>query len=476
MSDCPNHHYEDGPTTCAPTQRVIRSIQKQIRAAGAVSRADVRMATAMGLVSADSIRPPGFNDELIAPPMAVMRELGIRARALRAPRRRRTLHAIALLVDFSDNKGSRSPAEFKRLLFDTRNSRSMTSYYRDLSKGALRVTGEVTRWIRAPRPYRFYTAGQSGTGLSYPQNTPGLLFDALTEFTRIDDLRRFDLDGDGLVDGIFLIHAGGGAEAEPDPAKRAEMIWSHKWVLPRPFVEDGVSVFAYSTEPEDGRVGVFCHEFGHVLGLPDLYDTTYRSRGIGDWCLMAGGSWGGGGNQPVRMSAWCLARLEWITPRRITRARTVTMATLARRKTACYRLWTDGAEGAESFLIENRQATGMDAALPASGLAVWHVDEQQSGNTNPLSFLVGLVQADGRRDLELNRNSGDPGDLFPGARDVTALDDGTTPSTRANDGRPSEVALSGIAETGGKIRLKVRVSAAPARPTRARRARRRGRR
>ena len=99
-------------------------------------------------------------------------------------------------------------------------------------------------------------------------------------------MKRFDTDDDGFVDGIFLIHAGGGAEAEPNPTKRKDMIWSHKWTLPTPFSNSGVKVYAYSTEPEDGHVGVFCHEFGHVLGLPDLYDTTYRSEGVGIWCLM----------------------------------------------------------------------------------------------------------------------------------------------------------------------------------------------
>jgi immune inhibitor A len=458
--DATGHRYQNGPSACAPRPSVIRSIQRQIRSARALSRADVRLATAMRLVSADSRRPLGFNDSVfypVAEPAPGRARRGPYQRVARAAAKARTLHALALLVDFSDQRGKRPRAELQKLLFDPKSPGSMASYYRVLSKGALAVTGEVAGWIRAPRPYRFYTNGESGTGEDYPKNTPGLLHDALVEFCKSDDLRRFDVDGDGYVDGIFLVHAGGGAEAEPDPSQRPHAIWSHKWVLPRPFESSGVRVYAYSTEPEDGRVGVFAHEFGHVLGLPDLYDTSYRTRGIGDWCLMAGGSWGGGGNRPVRMSAWCLAQLGWIRPRVVRAARSLVLSPLEVRKSECYRLWTKGRLGPEYFLLENRQKTGLDAALPGSGLAVWHVDESQSGNTNPLGFMVGLVQADGQRDLERNRNSGDAGDLFPGARRVKSLDDETTPSTRAHDGSPTGVALSAIARQGSDVKLRVRV-------------------
>jgi immune inhibitor A len=458
--DSGGQRYQDGPTTCAPRRSVIRSIQRQIRSARALSRADVRLATAMGLVAADARRPLGFNDSVFYPiGEAPAARAGARPfqRVAKAPRKARALHALALLVDFSDQRGVRPAAQFQKLLFDPKSPRSMSSYYRALSYGALEVTGEVLGWVRAPRPYRFYTNGESGTGDDYPRNTPGLLFDALTELCKADDLRRFDVDGDGYVDGIFLIHAGGGAEAEPDPARRPHQIWSHKWVLPRPFSNRGVRVYAYSTEPEDGRLGVFAHEFGHVLGLPDLYDTTYRTRGVGDWCLMAGGSWGGGGSRPVRMSAWCLSRLGWIRPTVVRRARSLALTPLEVRRSECYRLWTKGRAGPEYFLLEHRRRQGRDSALPGSGLAVWHVDETQDGNTNPLSYQVALVQADGLRDLERNRNSGDAADLFPGRKRVKALDGSTHPSTRANDGTPTGVALSGIAHQGDEIRLRVKV-------------------
>jgi immune inhibitor A len=235
------------------------------------------------------------------------------------------------------------------------------------------------------------------------------------------------------------------------------MIWSHKWVLPTPFRNQGVSVFAYSTEPEDGRLGVFCHEFGHVLGLPDLYDTTYRSEGVGTWCLMGGGSWGGNGNNPTRMSCWCLSRLGWITPTVVKQTRTLNLPPLAADKKACYRVWSKGKPGPEYFLLEHREKKGQDSALSTGGLALWHIDERQSGNTNPSSYLVGLVQADGKRDLERAANRGDAGDVFPGSARVTAVSDSTTPNLRSNSGASTGLRLSGIKLTGGRISVRVKV-------------------
>ncbi len=81
-----------------------------------------------------------------------------------------------------------------------------------------------------------------------------------------------------------------------------------------------------------------------------------------------------------------------------------------------FRLWKDGTSGPEYFLLENRQQTGYDAALPGNGLLLWHIDENQAGNTDENHYKVALLQADGNRDLELDHNRGDAGDPFPGGR------------------------------------------------------------
>lgn len=463
MGNAHTHRYEDGPTACRPNRAVLRSIRQQIKSAHALSAADVRLAGHMGLVTVDLPRRTGFNDGMFYPTADIDLSLAPASHPLRAgrmpraaPAAKRNLHALALLVDFSDNPGTRLATDFAKMLFDPSNPNSLTSIYTDMSYGKLNVTGEAIGYLRMPKPYSYYTNGESGTGDNYPNNTPGLLFDALTEFCRNDSLQRFDTDGDGFVDGVFLIHAGGGAEAEASAAKRKDMIWSHKWTLPTAFTNLGVKVFAYSTEPEDGKVGVFAHEFGHVLGLPDLYDTSYRSEGVGEWCLMGAGSWGGGGAKPTRMSCWCLSKLGWITPVKA-KSGSYKLSSLEVDPKACLWVWTGGKSGPEYFMLENRQASGRDVSVPGSGLAVWHIDDNQSDNTNPLAYKVGILQADGLKQLEMGKNSGDAGDVFPGSSGNTRLDDNTNPSAKAHNGLVTKVVLSSIGLTGSDVKVKVKV-------------------
>jgi immune inhibitor A len=427
-----------------------------------LSAADARLATLAGLVSIPAVGRTGFNDGVIYPPEEQGAALAARSRApsarraLAAPSAAQTLNCLVLCVDFSDNVGKEKAQHYQSLLFDKTNPKSMASFYSELSYGSLTVTGQVTDWIRADHPYAYYTDGASGTGGNYPRNTPGLLKEALDKYCKTKSLAPFDGNGDGFVDGLFLVHAGGGAEAEPNPAKRNNMIWSHKWTLKQTYVNNGVKAYAYFTAPEDGKLGVFSHEFGHFLGLPDLYDTSYRSHGIGNWCLMAGGSWNGAGNQPARMSAWCLATLGWIKPKTVKAKANLMLPALEGDKTACYRIDGAGAPAGEYFLLENRQQAGRDAKLPGHGLAVWHVDERQSDNTNPQAYRVALVQADGLRDLEFNRSPGDAADLFPGSKKVTKVDGSAAagfPNLRRNDGSKSGIALTAISDKNGIVKV-----------------------
>lgn len=467
-SEGPSGTYADGPTACAPHPRVIRNIKTQIKRARVLSAADARIASISGMLGTPQETRTGFNDGLIYPPgveagpggPALARAgSGPRiSRALALPTGPQTLNCLVLLVDFSDNKGTKSATHYEKLLFDKSNPNSMTSFYKDLSYGQLEVTGKVVPWIRASKPYSYYTNGASGTG-SYPKNTPGLLEEVLTKWTSTagNSFAPFDVNGDGFLDGLFLIHAGRGAETLSSAAARKDAIWSHKWTMKSPFKKNGVTGYAYFTAPEDGKLGVFSHEFGHFLGLPDLYDTTYRSHGIGDWCLMAGGSWGGDGATPARMSAWCLERLKWISPTKVSAPASVTLDTLANKQGHCYRIPLGAAAKNEYILLENRQQAGRDISLPGHGLAVWHIDETQSSNDNPLAYKVALVQADGRRDLELLKNSGDGGDVFPGTLRVTSVSgaSGVHPHLRTNSGAATTASVKSIKEAGGLVKAKV---------------------
>ena len=452
------------PTACFANPKVIASIRKELKSNHVLSAADARLARGMGLLSVPEIGRTGFNDGTIypmddQPQLAGVASASRGLRPLFAPAAPGgSLKALVLMVDFSDNKGTQTQAHFQKLLFDPANPNSMHSFYKDLSYGKLLVDGVVTDWIRAPHPYSYYTNGASGTGAD-PNNARQLLKEVLDIYCVSNSLAPFDLNGDGYVDGLFMIHAGSGAEGEPDSQKRKGMIWSHKWVMAATYANNGTKAYAYFTAPEDGKLGVFSHEFGHFLGLPDLYDTSYRSGGLGQWCLMAGGSWNGAGDKPARLSAWCLSQLGWIKPVNLKKAATLSLDTLANDPKACYRLWTKGKANPEYFLIENRQKTGRDSKLPGAGLALWHIDERQSDNTNPYAYRVALVQADGKRQLETNVNTGDAGDLFPGTSKQTSVNDATAtqPSTAANGGGKTGVSLTAIKLASGLISVKASV-------------------
>jgi len=460
--------YATGPTTCMASPAVLENIKSQLSNNAILSSADARLANLAGMLAIPSVGKTGFNDGVIYPPdEAPNLALDFSGTAqpserfsLTLPSTPVTLNCLVLLVDFADNVGKQKPSHFDQLLFDRTNSNSMTTFYRELSFGKLTVQGAVTQWIRADYPYSYYTDGQSGTGNNFPHNTPGLLEETLNKYCSTNSLAPFDVNGDGYIDGLFLIHAGPGAETVSDPVQRKNMIWSHKWTLPHPFFNNGVKAYAYFTAPEDGKLGVFSHEFGHFLGLPDLYDTSYRSVGIGNWCLMSGGSWNGGGNQPARLSAWCLEKLGWIKPKTVAADAKVSLRSLESDAAACHRIAIGDASSKEYFLIENRQKTGRDARLPGHGLAVWHIDDTQSDNSNPLAYKVALIQADGQRDLEYNRNGGDGADLFPGTANVAAVNDTNAghPHLRKNDGTRSGVSLSAIGEANGVVTVDIKFS------------------
>ena len=122
---------------------------------------------------------------------------------------------------------------------------SLVEYYQEISYGAFTPAGTVTVWITAPHPYTYYSDGNYGTG-SYPNNSQGLLEDCVNMLDLTVDFSQFDNNGDGYAEGIFLVHAGPGAEETGDP----DDIWSHAWYY-EVETDDGTVTGRYSVEPEE---------------------------------------------------------------------------------------------------------------------------------------------------------------------------------------------------------------------------------
>jgi len=366
-----------------------------------------------------------------------------------------TLHCIIVLVDFDDmpytiGGFAAEPADFDSLLFSEGlyQPGSMSDYYFETSYGQALLLGQVTQWYRMPELSTYYADGQRGFG-SYPRNAQHLTEDAVLAADSDIDFSPYDNDDDGMVDGLFIVHAGPGYENSGN----LNHIHSHAWVTNSQInTDDNVYVYRYSMEPEESggadmvHIGVFCHEFGHVLGLPDLYDYGYDSDGAGSWSVMAGGVWADGGRTPVHFDAYSRMRLGFIAPQDLTDNLVNEQIDAVEYSPDIYRLFSQGDPFIQYFLVENRQRRLFDSYLPGDGLLIYHVDESQDNNDNQDRYLVAVEQADGEFDLEHNHGA-DPGDPWPGMSNNRTFDDYSVPNSWLYVYGPSEVSVADISNS-----------------------------
>jgi immune inhibitor A len=452
----------------APSPQLRNRIRERLRTLR--SAPDISLG---GRVVLESQKRPGFNDGLIIPgtefPLGTPVRRIRRAARTRAPLRG-PVRVIVVLVDFEDAPMATPLQHFNDLFFSlgTVPTGSVREYFAEVTHGLLTLAGKVVGPYRLPRTLADYAGGQSGTDNPAP-NARTMARDAAKLANFDVDFAPYDNDGNGFVDAFIVVHAGPGAEETGDP----NHIWSHKWVLSGgAFDADGTKIFGYLTIPEDSRIGVCAHELGHLLfGWPDLYDTDGSSEGLGDWCLMAGGSWNANGDIPAHPSAWCKADQGWVSV--VTRKTNGTLTVKdVKSDPKVYRLWKDGAGGKEYFLLENRQRTLYDRKLPGAGLLVYHVDEAIESNEDENHPFVKLLEADGRAHLHEGVNRGDAGDPFPGSARNVALTSASTPHAKSYGGLDTCVTVTNIAASGENIKARIGVKcsggsgAAPSRQSR----------
>ncbi len=400
-----------------------------------------------------------------------------------------------LLVAFKNEPLTYGKTDFDLTLFDTTRSiprGSVFDYYLWVSRGRLRVVGEVVATIVLPNTREYYGGNSFGLDqTATPGNAFGAFRDALILSHNGVDWSRFDLDNDGYVDMTWLVHAGPSGE---NSGNRNDM-WSitsraGSWRLGEAFktstripgsIDRFVRIDRFSVMPElagngagpIAQIGVYCHEFGHALGLPDLYDTSAMggaaNAGPGNWSLMATGLYGANGvspESPSHIGAWPMQFLGWDETSRPDRDTSVTLRPLF-QSSSIIELWFQGEADAEHFLIENRQRdTQFDRTLPFEGLIVYHVNDALLGartpgnsvNVGPVPALT-LVEADADSDLFVGRNRGDGSDPFPGALNKTRIDDNTRPSLRSFNNAVTQLAIENITRSGDDMRLDLQVRA-----------------
>jgi M6 family metalloprotease-like protein len=369
-------------------------------------------------------------------------------------------------------------------------------YWNEVSYGHLTVNIAVSPAVyRLSHPMAHYGAETNTT-------IENLIYDSVIAADHDIDFSGYDV--------IFLVHAGAGEETDilsnttrdiwslsyssscitPDNASGACLVADGKQIteailLPQTDVQDGITVDPF---------GVYLHEFGHWLGLPDLYCTSLICLldGVGDWSLMDQGSYNADpadpatcssnpqtciyGSMPAHLDAWSKVYLGWASPQTLAASPDPGAASLhpieLDATPEIIKLPASTGTASQYFLLENRQQEGFDRGLPGHGLLVWLVDEDtinsrlatNTVNNSRLRPGVKLIEADGNYDL-MDPGDGDIGsgsDPFPGTNAVTFLTPHTVPSSQPYTSY-GWVNVTAIAESTGLVTFNVGFSPLPPR-------------
>ena len=325
------------------------------------------------------------------------------------------LRLLVVLADFPDR-----PLAKQRTHFTGRRTsllERLVAYYQEVSSGRLRIVPTVGRTI-VTLPRRRAT---------YVQHPDAIARDAIVVFAAAatDPADRTALAG---AHALLVFFAGSGRESHTASAEPNDP-WSNYTPIVPPVELPGGRSFADACVIAEREVrpfssfGVLCHEFGHQLGLPELYAPGGAPQeGIGVWGLMGQGTWLRRGERPPHLCAWSKQSLGWVDVESITHTTRGVELPAVERVPRVIRIPAAPDRPQEYYLLENRARIGADGRLPGEGLLVWHVDESVDGfrtaESNVARKLLHLVEADGRADLDRGHaaggNRGDTGDPWAG--------------------------------------------------------------
>ena len=374
---------------------------------------------------------------------------------------------LIILINYNDKSFSMTNPKPHDFYNDMVNTHDYTGY--TLNGRRVNMTGSVRDYFYDNSAQIFdpvfdvvgpVTVDYSCTYPHSTSNADPIFNAALDSIDDIVDFNDYDTDRDGEVDMVFFLVAGFSANYS---GNNDDYLWPHMYYLYRTPPHDGVrfGLYACSTEiagwenywSDVNGIGTFCHEFGHVLGLPDLYDTDYsgsggESRNPGDWSIMAGGSGDNFGRNPVGYSLYERYALGFANPSVIDSSAVINLPPLDESNSG-YRLNTPNRN--EFFLIENRQQGKWDKFLPGHGMLIARVDSTDERvwwmnevNCNPDHMYFDLLRAN-----YIGRDS--EHDPFPGSSGVTNITNFTKPSLLTWDKKFNDFAITDIAENGNMI-------------------------
>ncbi len=339
---------------------------------------------------------------------------------------------------------------------DYRGTGSAHEYFLDASNGKFDPQFDIYGPVTLPKNRSYYGAT---TTYSHDARPEDMVVHAIELLNPEVDFSQYDNDGDGVLDNVFLFYAGQG-QNDGGPG---ESVWPHAWELSavgKDFMVDGVMVSRYACSNEwqtqaglpDG-IGTFCHEFSHVMGLPDLYSTQGDGGKYtpGEWSVLDYGPYNNYSRTPPTYSAFERNAMGWLDITPITEACSVAIPELQDSNKA-YMVATR--TPTEFFLFENRQQTGWDEYLPGHGMLIWHIDydrglwDANSVNNNIRQQHVDIIEANGAG------NDSD-GRAWPGPTGKTSFTHETSPAFVDWYNNPIALPLTNIEEKAGIITFDV---------------------
>jgi M6 family metalloprotease-like protein len=371
-------------------------------------------------------------------------------------------NVLIVMVQFTDVTFSYPNSSLDSVMFGdgATGPGNLADYFWRVSDGLLGLNGTVVGPVTASHSKSYYDTFDGNYG-----GARLLVTEAVALADPLVDYSAFDNDGNGRVDDLIVVYAGGGAHDGCYTETTQHNLWPHSGSLTSPAsTSDGVTVSPHILNSgvtyglndhvcdEVQTIGLIVHEFGHALGLRDLYDTgtTNTSEGgVGNWSSMASQYLGGTNlaDSPAFYDPYSRSYLGWLTPTDHTATNASVSLPRSETSATALRLLANpngvevGGTG-EYFLVENRGQTDFDLHLPGCGVLIWHVDETRTTNQVEGYRLVQLLQADGLGELDAvprSNDRGDAGDPYPGSTVNRLFSDSTTPNAHLNSGAASGV-------------------------------------
>lgn len=297
-------------------------------------------------------------------------------------------HGLIILVNFADSKFNTSKFGPTQTLYsrianeanygENNFKGSISDYFKAQSGGQFLLDFDVAGPVTLPNGYSYY--GQNDDD-GYDKRPKEMVKEACQAVDGSVDFSKYDWDGDGEVEEVFVVYAGNG---EHDTTNQPSLIWPHMDNLANYHEEltlDGVTINTYACASELNSdktlsgIGTFCHEFSHCMGFPDMYDTASDGNnfGMGSWDLMDYGSYNGYGYVPAGYSGYEKMVCGWTTPIELDKPMTVNGMERLADMGQTYIIYNKGNRN-EYYILENRQQSGFDKYLPGSGLLIERVD------------------------------------------------------------------------------------------------------